>query len=131
MKRLALLCLTGALASPLADPTLFHEQARAQRITPMQTDSFARICSRPTGHSLCDAYLSGLADGATLSKLNSSAAGDTGAVAAFCVPVSETTASIRDKVLVWLKAHTDALSHPVGESIFKALHDTYPCGAKP
>ena len=131
MKRLALFCPTGALANPPADPHLLHEQARAQRKTPMPTDSFARIPTRQTGHSLCDAYLSGLADGATLSKLNSKAAGDTGAVAACCVPVSETTASIRDKVLIWLKAHTDALSHPVGESIFKALHDTYPCGAKP
>lgn len=131
MKRLGLFCLTVALASPLVGQPLFHDQAMAQRITPMQTDSFARICSRPTGHSLCDAYLSGLADGVTLSKLNSSAAGDTAATAGFCVPVSETTASIRGKVLVWLKANTDALSHPVGESLFKALHDTYPCGAKP
>ncbi|QEO18319.1 Rap1a/Tai family immunity protein [Acetobacter vaccinii] len=122
MKRLALLCLGVAICAP--------GLAQAQRVSPMKAGNFARICARATGHSVCDAYLSGLADGVSLSKISARNEGDANAPAGFCVPVQETTDAMRAKVLTWLKAHTDALNKPVGESIFTALHDSYPCSAK-
>ncbi|MCX2560395.1 Rap1a/Tai family immunity protein [Acetobacter farinalis] len=122
MKRLALIALGGALLAP----TLAH----AQRISPMQTGNFVRICTRAAGASLCDAYITGVADAVALSKINDRNEGDPAAPAGFCVPTSENGAAMRVKVMAWLKDHSDAMSKPVGESVFKALHDSYPCSAK-
>ncbi|MFT9215718.1 MAG: Rap1a/Tai family immunity protein [Acetobacter malorum] len=123
MKRLALIALGGALLAP----TLVH----AQRISPMQAGNFVRVCSRTAGATVCDAYITGVADAVALSKINDRNEGDASAPAGFCVPTSENGAAMRVKVLAWLKAHSEAMSKPVGESVFKALHDSYPCsGAK-
>ncbi|GAN68985.1 Rap1a/Tai family immunity protein [Acetobacter orleanensis] len=125
MKRLVLIAPLIALGGALLAPDL----AQAQRISPMQTGNFARICSRPAGATACDAYITGLADAMALSKINDRNEGDPSAPTGFCVPTSENGAAMRGKVLTWLKAHSDALSKPVGESVFKALHDSYPCSA--
>mgnify|MGYP003366006095 CR=1 FL=1 len=123
MKRLVLIALGGTLLAPAL--------AHAQRISPMQTGNFARVCSRPAGTTVCDADITGVADAGALSKINDRNEGDASAPAGFCVPTSENGAAMRVKVLAWLKAHSEALSKPVGESVFKALHDSYPCnGAK-
>lgn len=123
MKRLDLIAASGALLMPVL--------AHAQRISPMQAGNFARICSRPAGATACDAYITGVADAVALSKINNRNEGDASAPAGFCVPTSENGAAMRAKVMIWLKAHSEALSKPVGESVFKALHDSYPCsGAK-
>ena len=122
MKRLVLLGLGGMLAAP----TLAH----AQRISPMKAGTFGQICTQPAKVGVCDAYLSGMIDAGTLSKINDTNQGDAKAPAGFCVPASETTPAIRAKVVSWLKQHSDALGKPVGESVFLALHDAYPCGEK-
>ncbi|NHN88893.1 Rap1a/Tai family immunity protein [Acetobacter conturbans] len=105
------------------------EVAMAQRISPMTAGSFGRICTRPAGAQICDAYISGLADAGALAKINDRNEGDANAPAGFCVPQTETGVSMRGKVISWLKAHKDALQKPVGESVFMALHDAYPCAA--
>lgn len=131
MKRLVLIAPKIAPVIALGGALLAPGLAHAQRISPMQTGSFARICSRPATAPTCEAYITGVADAVTLSKINARNEGDPSAPAGFCVPMSENGATMRGKVLVWLKAHSDALSKPVGESVFKALHDSYPCsGAK-
>ncbi len=122
MKRLALIALAGVLAAP--------GLAHAQRLAPMKAGAFGKMCSSASGRTACDAYLSGLTDGVTLAKINGRNEGDANAPAGFCVPATENIAAMRAKVLTWLKAHSDSLGKPVGESVFVALHDSYPCDVK-
>ncbi|MBO6036959.1 MAG: hypothetical protein IJ934_02210 [Acetobacter sp.] len=122
MKRFALLCLGVVLCAP--------ELAHAQRLASMKTGKFAHICSNASGYSVCDAYLGGIADGEALSYLAAHNNGDKNALEGFCIPSDETTAKMRDKVLTWIKAHKDSLEKPVGESVFTALHESYPCSAR-
>ncbi|MBS0979900.1 Rap1a/Tai family immunity protein [Acetobacter thailandicus] len=117
------LTLAGALL--LASQGVAH----AQRVTPMTAGRFGKICSSASGHALCDAYISGMADSVALATLSARNEGHNEA-ADFCIPVSEDAASMRSKVVAWLKGHTDTLSRPVGEGVFRALHDSYPCSAK-
>lgn len=123
MKRFLLTALGVAALLPVTN-------AHAQRVSPLKTGNFARICSKPAGASVCDAYITGVADSGALAKINDRNEGDASAPAGFCVPSTESAASMRGKVLGWLKAHSDSLSQPVGESVFRALHDSYPCSAK-
>ena len=122
MKRLALIALAGALAMP--------GLAHAQRLAPMKAGTLGKMCSSAATRTACDAYLSGLTDGVTLAQINAHNTGDTTPPAGFCVPATEDIAAMRTKVLTWLKAHTDSLAKPVGESVFTALHDSYPCDVK-
>lgn len=122
MKRLALIALAGALAAP--------GLAHAQRLAPMKAGAFGKMCSTTATRTACDAYLSGLTDGVTLAQINGHNNGDASAPTSFCVPAAEDIAAMRTKVLTWLKAHTDSLGKPVGESVFTALHDSYPCDVK-
>lgn len=122
MKRVACLVLGAAILAPAG-------LAHAQRVSSLQTGNFARICSRPAGISVCDAYITGMADAGALAKINDKNEGDASATAGFCIPTAENAASMRGKVLAWLKGHSDSLSKPVGESVFRALHDSYPCSA--
>ncbi|WP_338077518.1 Rap1a/Tai family immunity protein [Acetobacter oeni] len=103
--------------------------ADAQRISPMKAGNFGRICSRPAGAEVCDAYISGVADAGTLAKINDRNEGDPKAPAGFCIPQTEAGAAMRGKVISWLKAHQNVLDKPVGESVFMALHDSYPCSS--
>lgn len=122
MKRLALIVLAGVLAVPTV--------AHAQRLAPMKAGALGKMCSSSASRTACDAYLSGLTDGVTLAQINAHNTGDASAPTGFCVPASEDIAAIRTKVLTWLKAHSDSLGKPVGESVFTALHDSYPCDVK-
>ncbi|WP_408737050.1 Rap1a/Tai family immunity protein [Acetobacter fallax] len=103
--------------------------ANAQRVSPMKAGNFGRICSRPAGAQVCDAYISGVADAGALGKVNNRNEGDPKASAGFCIPQTESGVAMRGKVVSWLKAHQDVLDKPVGEGVFMALHDSYPCGA--
>lgn len=123
MKRFALIALGASVLAPIS-------MAHAQRVSPLQTGNFARICSKPAGASICDAYITGVADAGALAKINDRNEGDASAPAGFCVPTTESAAAMRSKVVGWLKNHSDSLSKPVGESVFRALHDSYPCSAK-
>ncbi|MCH4089837.1 Rap1a/Tai family immunity protein [Acetobacter sp.] len=113
----------------LASGLFAADAAMAQRVSPMTSGNFGRICTRPAGASVCDAYISGVADAGALAKINDRNEGDPNAPAGFCVPATETSATMRGKVITWLKAHKDVLQKPVGEGVFAALHDSYPCAA--
>lgn len=102
--------------------------ASAQRISPMTAGNFGRICTSRGGAQICDAYITGMADAGALSKINAVNNGDASAQAGFCIPQSTTGTDLRSKVVSWLKAHKDELSKPVGETVFVALHESYPCG---
>ncbi|NHN85961.1 hypothetical protein GOB93_15120 [Acetobacter musti] len=104
--------------------------ASAQRLSPLKAGNFGRICSRPAGAQVCDAYISGLADAGALAKVNDRNEGDPKAPPGFCVPQVEAGTAMRGKVISWLKAHQDVLDKPVGEAVFMALHDSYPCGTQ-
>lgn len=113
----------------LAAGLVSADAAMAQRVSPMTVGSFGRICSRPAGASVCDAYISGISDAGVLAKINDRNEGDPNAPAGFCVPQTETGVSMRGKVVSWLKVHKDTWDKPVGEGVFMALHDAYPCAA--
>lgn len=112
----------------VAATSLFASVADAQRVSPMTAGNFGRICSKPAGGQICDAYITGMADAGALAKVNDRNEGDANAPAGFCIPQAETGVAMRGKVVAWLKGHQDSLSKPVGEGVFMALHDSYPCG---
>ncbi|MDG6094469.1 hypothetical protein LOC54_04965 [Acetobacter sp. AN02] len=124
MRRLVRILSCAAL---LSGASLSAGEAMAQRVSPMTGGSFGRICSRPAGAQICDAYISGMADGGALSKINDTTHDDSGAPAGFCIPQTETGTAMRTKVVAWLREHKDAQARPVGEGVFTALHDAYPC----
>jgi len=115
--------MVAALAVGVASPAL------AQRVSPLTAGKFLEICSRSAGTQICDAYISGIADAGALSKVSGRNEGDAGAVAGFCIPRGVAGAEMRAKVVVWLRGHQSVLTAPVGEGVFAALHDAYPCGA--
>lgn len=119
-----------ALAVCLGGGLLASSAAQAQRVSPLTGASFGRICTRtgPAGAQTCDAYITGMADAVALAKVNERNQGDANAPTGFCIPQTETGAAMRGKVLSWLKAHEEALKKPVGEGVFMALHEAYPCG---
>ncbi|GBQ68804.1 hypothetical protein AA103196_2045 [Ameyamaea chiangmaiensis NBRC 103196] len=120
MKRIVLaLALTACAATP----------ALAQRVSPLTAGKFVQICSRQAGAQICDAYISGIADAGALSKVSAKNEGDAGAIAGFCIPNATTGAEMRAKVVTWLRGHDSVLGAPVGEGVFAALHDAWPCGA--
>ena len=120
MKRFAFLCLAVVLCAP--------EFAHAQRLFAMKAGKFAQICASRSGRGVCEAYLDGIADGESLSYLAAHNNGDKSAFEGFCIPTTEKTAQMRDKMLTWLNNHKESLEKPVGESVFTALHNAYPCG---
>lgn len=122
--------LCSGLTAVLAAGLFVASAAEAQRVSPMRAGNFGRICSRAASVQTCDAYISGMADAGALAKVNDRNQGDAKAPAGFCIPQAETGTAMRGKVVSWLKEHKDVLEKPVGEAVFMALHDAYPCAAE-
>ncbi len=102
--------------------------AHAQRVSPMPAGKFLQICSSPRGSQVCDAYITGMADSFAL--LQSVADKSDGAVKLkpqICIPRTTSGAAMRDSVVSWLKGHQDRLHAQVGESVYEALHTSFPC----
>ena len=122
----ALVIVAGALA-------LLSPHAQAQRISPMPAGNFLRFCNSPAngGQKICDAYITGMADSFALVQKLSSEQGDGQSKSAqsICVPTTATGASMRGMVVSWLASHKDRLRNKVGEVVYTALHDSYPCDA--
>ncbi|CAI9120840.1 Rap1a/Tai family immunity protein [Brytella acorum] len=119
IRRFSLLAATAGM--------LMAMPAHASRISPMTAEKFGKICTSKSGGAICDAYISGIADAGALATLNGKAEGDAGAVSGFCVPDDASTASMREHVVSWLRAHRDVWDKPVGKGVFAALHESYPC----
>ena len=123
-RMIALLLVAGgsvALSAPAA---------RAQRISPMVAGRFAQICGSPRGgQSICDAYISGMADSYALVQKTARTTGDAQIKPDICVPVDTTGPAMRDRVVSWIRAHQDRMRNKVGEVVYLALHDSYPCDA--
>ncbi|WP_256887814.1 Rap1a/Tai family immunity protein [Acidomonas methanolica] len=113
----------------LSTVALSAGSAFAQRLSPMTAEQFGRICTSEKLLEVCDAYISGVADAGALAHLNDKAGGDSASVAGFCIPAGATTPSMRGHIVSWLRAHRDVWKKPVGESVFAALHDSYPCAS--
>ena len=127
--RTIVLALSVCGASVLAAP-----HAAAQRVSPMMAGKFAQICTTPRlgGNLVCDAYISGMADTLALSQQAARNNGDQQFKLDVCIPSETTGPGMRDKVLSWLRGHRDRLRSPVGEVVYAALRDSYPCnGGKP
>ncbi|MFW7266728.1 Rap1a/Tai family immunity protein [Gluconacetobacter sp. Hr-1-5] len=114
--------LVAALAAGLP------ASAMAQRVSNLQGGRFLELCSRAPSVAICDAYLSGLADSVALTHVYDRNEGDKTAPTGFCIKSGVTSAEMRGHTVSWLRAHTDQLSKPVGELVFTALHEAYPCG---
>lgn len=104
--------------------------AQAQRLSAMQASKFFQACQSRGGQTVCDAYISGLSDGVTLSEssVGKGADGKPLVVPAICVPPTSGSA-LRAKVMGWLSSHTDRLSGDVGPAVHDALLDLFPCHA--
>ncbi len=113
-------CGAAALSAPAA---------HAQRISPMVAGRFVQFCNAPRGgQQVCDAYISGMADSYALVQKTARTSG--GAIKPdICVPTSTSGAAMRGMVVSWIEAHKDRMSNKVGEVVYLALHDSYPCDA--
>ncbi len=105
-------------------------QAQAQRISPMPAGSFLRFCNSPSngGQKICDAYITGMADSfALMQKLSAADGGSSAASRSICVPITASGESMRGMVVSWIASHRDKLRNKVGEVVYTALHESYPC----
>ncbi len=102
--------------------------AQAQRLTAMQASRFFQTCQAHAGQTVCDAYISGVADGVTLTEPTKDAAGASGAASTICIPPSNGNV-LREQVVRWLSGHTEALRGQVGPAVHGALQALYPCPA--
>ncbi len=122
--RMTVLAVAGcALSLSLAGP------ARAQRVSPMQAGRFVQFCNSPRngGQQICDAYITGMADSFALMQHLGAAPGKSD----ICVPRTATGSTMRGMVLSWIDSHKERLRDQVGEVVYTALHDSFPCdGAK-
>ena len=104
--------------------------ANAQRLSAMQASRFFQICQSRGGQPVCDAYISGVSDGVTLTE-SSVGKGDDGkprVAPAICVPPMGGSA-LRTKVMSWLSSHSDKLKGDAGPAVHDALLDQFPCTA--
>ena len=125
--RMLTLVLAAGAATALAAP-----QAQAQRISPMPAGSFVRFCNSPSngGQKVCDAYITGMADSFALMQKLSQGSSDGSSKnlgQSICVPVTATGESMRGMVVSWIASHKDKLRNKVGEVVYTALHESYPC----
>lgn len=105
--------------------------AQAQRISPLVAGRFAQICGSKArgGQEICDAYISGMADGYALVQKTGRVSGAGQIKPDICVPTDTTGPAMRGKVVSWIQAHQDRMRNKVGEVVYLALHDSYPCDA--
>ncbi|CAP55901.1 Rap1a/Tai family immunity protein [Gluconacetobacter diazotrophicus] len=125
--RRSVFLLAAALAAGSAVASL-PSSAMAQRVSTLKGGRFLEFCSRAPSVAICDAYLSGLADAVALTQVYDKNQGDKTTPTGFCIAPGATSAEMRGHVVTWLHGHSDQLSKPVGELVFTALHESYPCG---
>lgn len=114
---LASLLVIGGAAAPAA----------AQRVSKITGSKLAAICGNPKGRTICDAYISGVADALAGAKHFESVAGsDAGAT---CIPSSVSTDTLRGTVTDFLRAHRDMMEKPAAVPVVDALHAAYACKA--
>lgn len=106
----------------------FASLAQAQRVSTVTGKALANMCTNKKGVPLCDAYLSGVMDSEVWSHDYAKLTNNTAPVA-FCVPKQQKTPQVRNVVVAWLGAHTEALSQPAGKGVYRALHENYSCGS--
>ncbi len=126
-KSMALFAACGAVwgAAALSAPA-----AHAQRISPMVAGRFVQFCNAPRGgQQVCDAYISGMADSYALVQKTARTSNGGAIKPDICVPTSTSGAAMRGMVVSWIEAHKDRMSNKVGEVVYLALHDSYPCDA--
>ena len=118
------------LAATLAASAGIGSGAEAQRLTAMQASRFFQTCQAHAGQTVCDAYISGVADGVTLteSSVPKGAGGKPSVVPTICVPPSNGN-MLREQVVRWLSGHTDSLRGDVGPAVHDALLALFPCTA--
>ncbi len=128
--RMTALAALGSTLVGLALSLPSDGPARAQRVSPMQAGRFVQFCNSPRngGQQICDAYITGMADSfALMQKLG--AGQDKSAI---CVPRTASGSSMRGMVVSWIGGHRERLRDQVGEVVYAALHDSFPCdGARP
>ena len=123
--RMTALALAGCALSLSAGGT-----AQAQRVSPMQAGRFVQFCTSPRngGQQICDAYITGMADSFALMQKLGTEQGKSG----ICVPRTASGSAMRGMVLSWIDGHKERLRDQVGEVVYTALHDSFPCdGGRP
>ncbi len=123
--RMTALALAGCALSLSAGGT-----AQAQRVSPMQAGRFVQFCTSPRngGQQICDAYITGMADSFALMQKLGAEQGKSG----ICVPRTASGSAMRGMVLSWIDGHKERLRDQVGEVVYTALRDSFPCdGGRP
>ena len=101
--------------------------ADAQRVSKLTGAKLLGACSNPKGKLICEAYISGVADGIAGSEKNMTRDQGHSFAGATCIPNDTTTDQIRSTVISYLHDHGDAASQPAAIPTFDALHAAYPC----
>lgn len=104
--------------------------AQAQRLSALPAARFFQTCQSRAGGTVCDAYISGMSDGVTLSEssVGKGADGKPRVVPTICVPAMAGSA-LRMSVMTWLSSHSDKLQGDVGPAVHAALLAQFPCTA--
>ena len=111
---------TAALALP----------AQAQRVSPMPAGRFMQLCTSSSrgGVEICDAYITGMADSFALMQKLRGGSGGNPSGQGVCVPGDTAGSEMRRRVVAWARGHRDRMRGQVGEVVYQALHDSFPCG---
>lgn len=124
--------MTPIRTTLLATGMLFgaSQAGHAQRLSAISAGKFFQSCQSRGGQTVCDAYISGLADGVTLSEssVGKGPDGKPRVIPAICVPPGS-GAMLRQRVMAWMSGHTDSLQGDVGPAVHAALLDLFPCKA--
>ena len=123
--------LRGASLAAVLAAAALAPAAHAQRVSPMKAGRLMQLCasSNHAGQEVCDAYITGMADSFALVQKLRGESGGSAPSAGVCVPENATGAAMRGHVVAWARGHRQMMGKQVGEVVYQALHESYPCGA--
>ena len=110
---------------------LFPAVAHAQRVSRLTGAKLLAICGNRAQGELCEAYISGVADGLVAVQKHMSDAEGRAFPASTCIPDGTTTAALRETVTTYLHTHADLLGRPAIFATYDALHANYACSGHP
>ena len=106
---------------------LLPSAADAQRVSHLTGAKLLSICGNRAQAELCEAYISGVADGLVAVQKHMSDAQGRAFPASTCIPDGTSAAALRETVATYLHTHGDRLGKPAIFATFDALHANYAC----
>ena len=119
--------MTRLVAASVLAIGLMTPLAHAQRVSKITGEKLLQTCSASRGKLVCEAYISGVADGIARMEKDMTRAQGQSFAGATCIPTETTITQLHSTVVSYLRAHPETQSGPAAIPAFDALHDAFPC----